>query len=364
MRRKDKFRLFYVHTPKTAGSSLNEYFKKIFPNHATHIEGQLARKETFKLDNYDFASGHIGLNRAERILNDNWIKLITLREPYSFVISHLCWIRLLADSDQVDRFKRHPPIIQKVSKKMSEYDFSDAEQISEFIIWLDGIDYNYLHNTQTFYLDFDKRIDAALEALDRVEFVGTMERVDEFLGMINNCLNLGYEYSKTPRENVNSRKYGLDINNDKIRAALYPLINKDILVYEAASSRLKNDLNMHQSLQKDYEIKGVVDRVNEDRISGWVMSPQLKKVLTVGLYRNSELLHEVKANIFRLGLKKRGVHYTGCAGFVIELGGITIKSGDVFSIRDVRSGKVIPLGKGLQSSASSCRLNFSDETIV
>ncbi|RVU83391.1 hypothetical protein EOL70_16835 [Leucothrix sargassi] len=354
MKYNEKYKLFYIHTPKTAGSSVNEYFNKIFKNKSIfHIEGQLGRAKSFDINNFDFASGHISYDRAKRILDNRWLKIITLREPYSFVISHLCWIRLLADSDQKERFNRHPEIIQKVAKKMLDVDFSDSNQITSFIAWLESIDYLYLHNTQTFYLDIKKRVDYAKKALKDIEFVGTLEELDDFLNMVNNQLNLNSTYSRAPRENVNTRKYGLDINDEKIRKALFPLIDKDILLYKEASKIFSNDLLSYHSSFSPESIKGYIDFADEKSIQGWAMSDDSTKHLRLELYVNDSLKLETLANKFRFNLKAKKIHKTGLAEFCFDLSDLVIMPKDEIVIKESYSGKRLTAATKAKSSFSA-----------
>ena len=51
-----------------------------------------------------------------------------------------------------------------------------------------------------------------------------------------NMLSMKFEWpaNQVVMENVSHNKYGLDINDDKITKALFPLYDKDVIVYEKA----------------------------------------------------------------------------------------------------------------------------------
>lgn len=353
MKPRSNYKLFYIHTPKTAGSSVNEYFTNIFPNSICHIEGKLKSEKGLDLDKYDFASGHIGYTHAHKILDDKWLKLVTFREPYSFVISHLCWIRLLADPGQEERFNNHPEIFQRIATKMASLDLSKAGNITLFIEWLDSISCDYLHNTQTFYLDYAKTIEGAKAALKNIEFVGTLEKIDKFLELINYELSLDVKFERAPRKNVNKQKYGLDINNPEHRQALLPLIDKDIEIYEIVSDIQDNNLNSYELPSKEAgEIRGWIDHVSEGSVRGWGMYINSSAHLSLGLYLNDKLIQETVANIARVGLKKRKIHRTGFCAFNFNINDIYLCKEDKLIVRDLHTGLNISPTKDVVSAMS------------
>lgn len=353
MKPSSNYKLFYIHTPKTAGSSVNEYFTNIFPNSICHIEGKLKLENGLDLDEYDFASGHIGYTHAHKILDDKWLKLVTFREPYSFVISHLCWIRLLADPGQEERFNNHPEIFQRIAKKMASLDLSKADSIKLFIEWLDSVGCDYLHNTQTFYLDYAKTIEGAKAALEKIEFVGTLEKIDKFLELINYELSLDVKFERAPRKNVNKQKYGLDINNPEHKKALLPLIDKDIEIYKIVSDIQDRSLSRYELPSKETgEIRGWIDHVSEDSIRGWGMYVDSSAHLSLGLYLNEKLIAETSARQYRAGVRKKKIHSTGFCGFSFSLSEVKISDGVRISVRDLHTGNLLPVTSDVNATLS------------
>ncbi|PWQ98694.1 sulfotransferase family 2 domain-containing protein [Leucothrix arctica] len=243
MKKNTKTRLFYIHTPKTGGTSVNQYFMKVYPETAlVHVEADLKKETNLDLSKYDFISGHLTFPAVSSLLDPSWRKMVTFREPYSFVVSHMCWIRRLADEDQRENFQKHPENIQKIAVKMKEFDFSIAGDIRSFISWLEEFGFSYLHNTQTIFMSPKKNIKRALLNLDSVEFVGTLERLDDFLAYVSYKLSLELTFHGAPIANVNRRNYGFNIDDTETRKELYPLIKKDIVLYDAALKRLDKDI--------------------------------------------------------------------------------------------------------------------------
>ena len=230
---KKQTKIFYFHTPKTAGTTINSFFVDIFKNSIVHAESKSESLNDKFLNSYNFVSGHLSYTHMISMLDANWTKLITFREPYSHVVSHLCWIRKLADVGQEKRFNEHPAIFQKISLKMKSLDFSKPEEIIKLEKWLESINFYYLFDNQTIYLDFDKDISKAIQNLYTIEFVGIMEDIDLFFKIIDREFSFNKK-RKIEKENINPDKYGFDLTNCKTREALLPFIKKDIIIYEEA----------------------------------------------------------------------------------------------------------------------------------
>ncbi len=79
--------------------------------------------------------------------------------------------------------------------------------------------------------------------LNKLDFVGTVERLDEFLALLCYSLEWKLPNSKSPIENKNDSDYGLDIKDVSIREALQPLIQWDNLIYRVARERFIDDMH-------------------------------------------------------------------------------------------------------------------------
>ena len=310
-------KILYFHVPKSAGTSLNVFLEHNIRKFKTHIEGGFIRSSNL-FQGQNGLSGHVSFSRIAKSFDLSCVStLITFREPYSYVISHLAWIRKLADEGQEERFNAHPEIFQKIALKMKEFDFSQPDEITAFILWLEEIKFFYLHNTQTIYLDLNKNIEKALENLKKIDFVGVTDRLEEFIDI------LAYEFdfekldkAKT-NANKNSNKYGLDITNEDTRKALLPLIDKDIVVYEEA----KKTFNKLQSLyenETDLRLKGFVEET--DKIcKGWAIYENSHKHVELGLYVDDELVETTIAKIYRKNLKCKAIDNTGNCEFRFKI---------------------------------------------
>ena len=233
--------LLYVHIPKTAGSSINKYLQGVFTPARSLIHAESKPNWLEKVNNseVDFLSGHIPyVNFVKKIKLEKYKKVISFREPLSHVGSHLAWVRALALQGNKDRYDRHPVYIQKLSDKLSQFDFSDPQSISQMIEALNTAEFRLFDNTQTRYIRSDilkPRVDhddflSAVENLKSFDYIGC-DDISPMLEAIAHEYNIKFEHDNK-RENVNNDKFGLDIFDHETQRSLSPLIKYDLLLYK------------------------------------------------------------------------------------------------------------------------------------
>jgi hypothetical protein len=242
----NKLPLLYIHIAKTAGSTVNKVLSEWFglQNSLVHAESKHNWNELIIQQKIDFLSGHIPYRAFLKVGALQFHKkAITFREPYSHVISHLAWIRALALTENRARYEAHPEYIQKLSDKLANCELSSPEQITNAINSFNSLEHRLLDNTQTRYIRTeiakesvdDTDLSAALDNLKHFDFVGTDHDISGFLAAI--AADYGFEYKmEDRRENVLNNKFGLDINNPSIQAALLPLVKYDLKLYKMVVS--------------------------------------------------------------------------------------------------------------------------------
>lgn len=244
-------KLLYVHIAKTAGTTVNNFLTTIVDqqNCLIHAESQPDWHEQVGNSDIHFISGHIPYRRfisCEEI-NNNFKKAITFREPYSHIISHLSWVRALAQPKNKDRFDRHPKYIQVLSQKLNQCDFTCPQSIRQMISSLRGPEFLLFDNTQTRYIRTkiakpsvdDNDVSDAIINLKAFDFIGHDADIDRFLITLAKYYQSEITYNSS-RSNVHNEKFGLDISNKAIRKALYPLVKYDLSLYEHVLKQLSN----------------------------------------------------------------------------------------------------------------------------
>lgn len=322
-----KMKLLYFHVPKTAGSSINDFFADHIKSYHFHIES-VEKKDNDFFKKYDFVSGHVSYTDMNRLVDlKQWITFATFREPFHYVVSHLKWVRKLADPGEEERLRAHPDIFQKIALKMTEFDFSSPHEIKKFIEWLESIAFYYFHNTQMYYMNevnyenslTKTQLDIALNNMRNIDFIGVQEDMDSFINMIS------YEFGwpsekKPPYVNRNENNYGFDTSCEETKKALYPLYEKDLIIYKEAKKLFGEQRILYQDKQ-NMSIRGFVDGYNQNIVSGWVRFQESLKKVELVLKLNDQIIGKTTANIFRQDLKTQGIHPSGCCGFRFKLDG-------------------------------------------
>ncbi len=322
-------KLLYFHVPKTAGSSINKYFSANLPNHHFHIESVSKLDKDF-CESYQFISGHVSYNRMDNILNlDEWITFATFREPLSYVISHLKWVRKLADASEKERFDAHPEIFQTIAMKMTNFDFSKSSEIVKFIDWLREINFYYFHNTQTHYMNqtkdqgflSDNQVDKALQNMKKINFIGIQENLNEFMESISYEFDWKINTEDEIKVNTNENNYGFDISNPETQKALLPLYDKDLLIYNKAKQLFKKQLEMY-SRKSVESIVGYLDHIDKNEARGWLRADNSLRKITLELQLDNITIQETTANIFRQDLKTKKKHPSGLCAFKFQYNNI------------------------------------------
>lgn len=231
-----------MHIAKTAGSSVNKYLASHYAEdrHALHVES----KQEWRTDrdwarNLGFVSGHYSLPHFKRNLQlSRYYKITVLREPYAHLISHLAWIRKLADEDEARRLAEHPEFVQHFAGKLAKTDLSDPVAIGKLISSLEDKEKRLVDNCQVRYFTqiavgtdvCEMDAQNAIKASAEFDLIGTTDRIDEFLRHVATHMDWKAPVTEV-RENVSRNFYGLDAGDKSICAALEPLVHFDLKLY-------------------------------------------------------------------------------------------------------------------------------------
>ncbi len=243
-------RIFFMHVPKTAGSSLNELIARHYPRGQVtlHIESSGFRQRRDFADRYRFMSGHVRAHEmGRRMALDRWFWITLFREPVDHLASHLCWVRYIGEDPQSDFFRNHAAPIRELALRLQDLDFGSAEALTEFF----GADHsrvicNLFDNCQTRYLlrrarpgPLDEAAFAeARKMLRRFDLVGTTEHYARFIRLLHARLGWDLPANAQQRLNVQSKRYGLDLNRPDLRAVLEARTRFDRQIYRIANRRL------------------------------------------------------------------------------------------------------------------------------
>lgn len=233
-----------MHIAKAGGSTVNAFLNSRFPagRFQAHIQSLPQWQEDPQaLRSLDGLSGHVDLKTLERRLGLDGFRLVTvMRQPWRQLISHMVWIRRLAEPEEAERLAQHPEFVAVLANKLRSCDFSDPASVTAFRTslaaqeraLLDNCQVRYFAAPETPWVDHGAQ-QAAIDAVPRFHRIGTVERLDEFLDGL--CDDMGWPRQPRPaRENVTPAFFGLDTLSGAVQAALRPLIRHDEALFAAA----------------------------------------------------------------------------------------------------------------------------------
>lgn len=244
-------KVFFLHIPKTAGNSINAYFKKTVDalQYHDHLESNAAWRDATQrqqlIEGGVYLSGHITYAELTKKLDHNdWFVFTCLREPHVQLVSHFAYVRNLAEPSERKRFDVHTPVIQELALRLAEIDLSNPGSLERLPEALGPHGVALFHNTQTRYLGgrpgtnpvTEKDLEVALENAAQLDFVALNEAIDDDLKAIAQYLGVERVPEIVPKENVATNKFGLDPRNETQMRSLRPLIEYDVRLYQAVKA--------------------------------------------------------------------------------------------------------------------------------
>lgn len=238
-----KQKIFFLHIPKTGGQYINNLFRRIISDdqHSEQIQNYLHLKDKSFLSKR-FLSGHIPLKRLQKIsddLKDRFIFTI-IREPYDHLISHISWIRNLAQ--EPPRFDLHPKVVQDLALKLELINFESEPEVELFVKQIDGYALAAFDNRQVRYFvdppdnewTNSTHKSEAINMANQLSYVGLFEEFENSVSAILKIIDSKENFSLDMKPvNSENKKVIQDIHNKPdIKNTLYPLVCHDLELYE------------------------------------------------------------------------------------------------------------------------------------
>ena len=236
-------RIFFMHIPKTAGTSFNNYIRQYFGYGKSHTHIQttpLAEQQAMATASH-FMSGHITLEHIETIYagTDNLDIHTIVRDPVKQLHSHIGWVKGIALVPEGEFFKKHHHLVQKMGRDLFNTDLSDPRNLKALADNLDGFQIDFFDNIQTrYFLDYrpdrveQKDCDNAIDNLSRFKTIGLTEDFGHYTGEFCDY----YRIEQKPITSVHnpSRVRPLfDVNDPDTLAAIEPMVRYDRQLYQA-----------------------------------------------------------------------------------------------------------------------------------
>lgn len=229
---------FFLHIPKTAGTSFLEILESNFDRQdicPAYLYKDLKDMPRSELEGYRLIRGHFRYELLRHYLGSDPLLITMLREPMSRTISHLRFLKrtkqlngplkqfVPIDDLSLDEVARHPIIrnfLRNYQVKQLAYGFGPAMTTPEHLMFDHSINYEGL-------------LEKAKQRLNDSFFVGLTERFDESKRLLLRQFGKSWADMPTPARNVAKITENDQFSPDVLES-LPELLDLDFELYQHA----------------------------------------------------------------------------------------------------------------------------------
>ena len=241
--------VFFMHIPKTAGTTLNASVEPLFceTDVAIHIESR-PNVQFSEVENKQYTSGHLTLERIQSLYGDHTLpRLVSIiRHPHAHLHSHFSWVKGLAIKKVQSLYQDHPECIQILSDQLNQIDLNDLESLQQIVDNLEGFELEFFDNLQTrYFLDYsvarvqEEDFRRAVENIEKFDLIGTTEQFPEFLSQFLKLSKIDHIPERKKR-NSSILTPLFNIQDNRVQEIIDPLIRYDLMLYETITGQFSN----------------------------------------------------------------------------------------------------------------------------
>lgn len=230
--------IFFVHIPKTAGTSAAASIGECFSDSAQihHIEGLLAggHSNLPVLSDYKFVSGHLPYGRAVSLCPPNiFLYISIIRDPIEQFLSHVSYI-LEHPQDTLS------PFMLGIQERLR------VQGPGDFILNAEGGEIEFFSNPQAKALyGIDDVVNTTVDdivdfAFRHYSLIGTTENIADFLFLASIYLRLP-PLNRSVAINKTRKRLTTVSLSDEARQKLEQIVAVDLAVYRRVQSRVREE---------------------------------------------------------------------------------------------------------------------------
>jgi hypothetical protein len=233
--------IYFMHVAKAAGSTVNEVIARQFPADSVVLHFESSPKtDDHLLRTKRFISGHPFYYVARKRLPfiESFFKVTVFREPVKQLMSHIAWVRKLAEPENLPEFYKHAGHFQEMAIRLKNTDLSSSRELTLFANNLNRFERTTFSNFQTRYLIPLPSDDMSLVDFEEVkcllgefDIVGTTESLDSFFRTLFKAMRWTCP-DDIASQNIAGNYFGLDPSDPAQKRALSPLLKHDQRLYE------------------------------------------------------------------------------------------------------------------------------------
>jgi hypothetical protein len=237
--------LFFLHIPKTAGTSLVGSIKA-YLSIAAPLDYNLPDLEA-RLDRSEFVWGHVSLDAFRQLPNsDRFRTAVVIRDPFARLASHLQFTDRYNEPKFVKDTEKLPEAVKHAVREIAKVDFEDAGAVAAYLAspspWgqaaFDNCQVQFLTDTPRppDYLPrkrvTEAQIGNAVARLEDFDFLAVTEDISHCVAQI--AATYRHRPSAPPTLNVGNHGRRVNWRDPAIRKAMSPLVRGDVAVYRRA----------------------------------------------------------------------------------------------------------------------------------
>lgn len=240
--------LYFLHIPKTAGTSLNNLIKSQFPKEKVYPYAtyhQVYTNTKLNLDNFDIIAGHFTHSYIQNMIRP--VKIITmLRNPLSRVISaYNHFMREPVHNYEFNKFKKCP-----IKDAINMYPWLFSDQQTKHLGWSENVlkmprykipipfsIENWLEFRQN--LNMEKIFQNACKNIDNMFLFGFTDRLEEFTKILFEKMEWNVPV-EIPKSNI-AKENQVQENeiNERVIKRIEELNSYDNRLYQYARKKYK-----------------------------------------------------------------------------------------------------------------------------